>query len=75
MCHEHIQTGRKLQFCDVVPDDSYIEDLFNAYDGYMEESFLDPYAYFCFVKQSNPQVSEDMKLYFSRPDCHAFSTA
>lgn len=48
---------------DVLPSDSYVADLFNAFEDYTSRSGAAPFVYFRDVDQSDPDVQQAMEDY------------
>ena len=48
---------------DMLPDDSYLKEAFEALDEYQARSGAAPFVYFRYVDQSDPQVQEQMTKY------------
>jgi predicted RND superfamily exporter protein len=54
---------QEFNFTDVVPDDSYLKDFFEAINEHTLRSPVAPYVYFRYVDQSDPAVQEQMEQY------------
>jgi len=54
---------QSFTFTDVLPDDSYITDFFDAFNEYSARSSILPSAYFRFVDQADPEIQDQMEKY------------
>lgn len=54
---------QEFKFTEVVPDDSYVADFFNAFNEHSVRSSVSPSVYFRGVDQSDPEVQDQMERY------------
>jgi len=54
-----------FKFVDILPEDSYVTDFFDAFDDLTVRSAIAPQAYFRFVDQSRPEVQQQMDDYIN----------
>jgi len=57
------QLEQRFEFTDVMPDDSYVTDFFDAIDEYTIRNSIAPYAYFRYVDQSQENMQQQMETY------------
>lgn len=54
---------QEFKFTEVVPDDSYVADFFDAFNEYTVRSSVSPFVYFRGVDQSDPEIQNQMENY------------
>eukprot|EP00545_Synedropsis_sp_CCMP1620_P000302 CAMPEP_0119016022 /NCGR_PEP_ID=MMETSP1176-20130426/11775_1 /TAXON_ID=265551 /ORGANISM="Synedropsis recta cf, Strain CCMP1620" /LENGTH=917 /DNA_ID=CAMNT_0006969347 /DNA_START=47 /DNA_END=2800 /DNA_ORIENTATION=+ len=54
---------QSFKFTDVLPNDSYITDFFDAFNDYSVRSSVVPFAYFRYVDQSDESIQDEMEQY------------
>jgi Niemann-Pick C1 protein len=59
------QLTQSFSFTDVLPNDSYLTDFFDALDDYTDRSSISPQVYFRNVDQSDKNIQEQMESYIS----------
>lgn len=68
LCAGAISTSQLTQsfsFTDVLPDDSYLTDFFDALDDYTDRSSIAPGVYFRYVDQSDKNIQAQMDSYIN----------
>jgi Niemann-Pick C1 protein len=68
LCAGAISASRLTQsfsFTDVLPNDSYLTDFFDALDDYTDRSSISPQIYFRNVDQSDNNIQEQMESYIN----------
>jgi Niemann-Pick C1 protein len=56
---------QSFSFTDVLPNDSYLTDFFDALDDYTDRSSISPLIYFRNVDQSDKNIQEQMESYIN----------
>jgi Niemann-Pick C1 protein len=56
---------QSFSFTDVLPNDSYLADFFDALDDYTDRSSISPQVYFRNVDQSDMNIQEQMESYIN----------
>jgi len=54
---------QSFEFTDVMPDDSYVTDFFEAFDEYSQRNSVGPYVYFRNVNQADESIQDQMETY------------